>query len=86
MAVSDDVAWTVTDFVVAGVLFGLIGAAFELAARRTGHVVLGAALIGLGVAATVVGEVDDAPGLVVIGALLAVSGAAVMYRRLQGAT
>jgi hypothetical protein len=85
MALSDDVAWSVADFVLAGVLLSIIGVSFELAARRRGNVLVGLALAGLGVAAAVIGEVDDAPGLVLLGALLIVGGGLITYRRLQRA-
>jgi hypothetical protein len=85
MMLSDEVAWSVADFVFAGVLLGIIGVAFELAARRSGSVVIGGAVAGLGVVAAVVGKVDDAPGLVLLGALLVVGGGSVVYRRVQRA-
>jgi len=84
-ALSDEVDWTLADFVVAGVLLAIIGTSFELAARRSGTVLLGGAIVGLGVAAAALGEIDDAPGAVLLGALLASGGAAVVYRRLRPA-
>lgn len=81
---SDDVAWGVFDFVFAGILLAVVGASFEIAARRGGNAVIAGGLALLGVAAAVVGELDDAPGLIVVGALLVAGGAAVMYRRMQG--
>ncbi len=85
MALSDEVAWSVADFVFAGALLCIIGGSFELAARRSGNVLIGAAVAGLGVAAAVVGEVDDAPGLVLLGVLLIAGGGAVTYRRVRRA-
>jgi hypothetical protein len=85
MLFSDGVAWGVFDFVLAGTLLAVVGASFEIAARRGGNVVMAGGLALLGVAAAVVGELDDAPGLIVVGALLVAGGAAVMYRRMQGA-
>jgi hypothetical protein len=83
MALSDEVAWSVADFIAAGVLLSIIGVSLELAARRSGNVLIGGALAGLGVAAAGVGEVDDAPGLVILGALLVAGGGAIAYRRMQ---
>jgi hypothetical protein len=85
MALSDDVAWSVADFIFAGALLSIIGISLELAARRSGNVVIGGAIAGLGVAAAGVGEVDDAPGLVLLGALLIAGGSAIAYRRMQRA-
>lgn len=84
-AVSDEVAWSLADFIFAGVLLSIIGVSFELAIRRSGNVVIGGVVAGLGVAAAVLGELDDAPGLVLLGALLIAGGCAVMYRRVQRA-
>lgn len=85
MTVSDEVAWSVADFFSAGVLLSIIGASFEVAFRRSGNVLLGGVVAAVGVAAALFGEVDDAPGLVLLGALLIAGGGAVMYRRMQRA-
>ena len=85
MAVSDDVGWSIADFILAGVLLGVIAITFEAAARRRGNVVVGLAVAALGVAAAVAGELDDAPGLVLLGALLIAAGGAVAYRRVRRA-
>lgn len=79
---SEDVAWSVADFVLAGVLLGIIGVSFELAVRRRGTVLIAGALAALGVLGAVIGEVDDAPGLVLLDALLIVGGGSIAYRRL----
>lgn len=84
MALSEEVVWSVADFVLAGLLLGAIGVCFEAAVRRRGNVLIGAAVAGLGVVAAGVGELDDAPGLVLLGALLIAGGGAVAYRRIQG--
>lgn len=83
MAVSQDVGWSAFDFMLAGALLAVIGACFEAALRRRGGMVLGGAVAVLGVAAAGIGEIDDAPGLVLLGALLIVGGVAVAYRRIQ---
>lgn len=85
MALSDEVAWSVADFIFAGVLLSIVGASFELAIRCSGNVLIGGVVAGVGVAAAVFGEVDDAPGLLLLGALLIAGGGAVMYRRMQRA-
>jgi hypothetical protein len=84
-ALSDEVAWGPADFVFAGALLGVIGVAFELALRRRGTVLVAAALAALGIAAGVAGEVDDAPGLVVLGLLLIAGAGAMVLRRVTHA-
>ena len=84
MALSEEVAWSVADFVLAGALLTTIGVSFEAAVRRRGSVVIGGAVAALGIAAAGVGEMDDAPGLVLLGALLIAGGGAVAYRRIHG--
>lgn len=83
MVLSEDVVWSASDFVLAGALLTVIGACFEAAVRRRGTVFLGGAVAILGIAAAGVGEIDDAPGLVLLGALLIAAGGAVAYRRTQ---
>lgn len=83
MALSDEVAWSLGDFILAGALLSMIGAAFEVAARRSGNVTLGAVVTTLGVAAAGIGATGDVPGLVLLGAFLAAGGAAIVYRRTQ---
>jgi len=70
MLVSDDVVWSLGDFVAAGVLLATIGVVIELAARRKGNLVVVIGIAVIGVAAAVFGEADDAPGLVLLGLLL----------------
>jgi hypothetical protein len=81
MRFSDQVVWSLADFVAAGVLLAAIGASFELALRRGGSRKLALALVALGGAAMAAGELDDAPGLVLLGLLLVVGGCAVSRRR-----
>jgi len=80
-AMSDDVSWSVFDFVLAGVLLTVVGATFDAAVRRRGNLFAGGAAAALGLAAAVLGEVDDAPGLIILGALLLAGGGAVAYRQ-----
>lgn len=82
-ALSEDVQWSVFDFVLAGAVLAVIGASFELARLRRGNVAIGAVVAVLGAAAAAVGELDDAPGLVLLGGLLIASGAAVAYRNIR---
>jgi hypothetical protein len=70
MLVSDDVVWSLGDFVAAGVLLATIGVVIELAARRKGNLVVVIGIAVIGVAAAVFGGADDAPGLVLLGLLL----------------
>lgn len=75
----DDV-WSPGDYVLAGVLLTVIGVALELAARKAGNLPAAFALAALGVAATVAGRSDDAPGLVLLGLLLIASACTVGLR------
>jgi uncharacterized membrane protein len=83
MQFSDDVVWSLTDFVAAGVLLATIGVALELAARKAGNLAVAIGIAVLGVAAAVFGEADDAPGLVLLGLLLIASACALGVRRAQ---
>lgn len=83
MQFSDDVVWSLADFVAAGVLLATIGVALELAARKAGNLAVAIGIAVLGVAAAVFGEADDAPGLVLLGILLFVSACALGVRRAQ---
>ncbi len=80
MLVADGVDWGVFDFVFAAALVAGTGALLELAARRAGALVYRLAAAALGVAAIVLGEADDAPGLVGFG-LLVIAGAVVLTVR-----
>jgi hypothetical protein len=83
MQITDEVDWGVADFVLAGVLLGGTGLLLELAARKPGRLAYLAAAIGIGVAAIVLGEADDAPGLVLFGGLLVVGTVALAFRTAQ---
>jgi hypothetical protein len=83
MQFSDEVDWGVADFVLAGVLLGGTGLLLELAARKPGNLALRAAAAAIGVAAIVLGEADDAPGLVLFGLLLIVGTVALTLRTVQ---
>jgi hypothetical protein len=83
--VSDQFVWSAADFVLAGILLAIVATAFELALRRSGNLVAGAALGALGVAACLLGDADDAPGLVLLGLLLLASACAIVVRRVRRA-
>jgi hypothetical protein len=77
---TESVDWTLGDFVVAAALLTLLGAGIELALRRAGSRLLAVGIALVGAASAVLGEVDDAPGLVLLGLLL-VACACVVARR-----
>jgi hypothetical protein len=83
MATGADVSWSVTDFVLAGALLAVIGTCADVAWRRRGSLAISAFVAAAGAAAVVAGELDDAPGLVLLGILLVGGGAAIAFRRLQ---
>jgi len=83
MQLTDEVVWTAQDFVAAGILLTMIGVATELALRRAGNLPIALGIAALGIAAAVVGEADDAPGLLLLGILLIGSACALGMRRAQ---
>ena len=70
MQFSDGAGWSGPDFVLAGVLLVGSGLLLELAARRPRNIAYRVVAIAIAVAAIVLGEADDAPGLVLFGCLL----------------
>jgi hypothetical protein len=81
MQITDEVDWGVADFVLAGVLLGGSGLLLQqLAARRGGNAVHRVLATAIGVAAIVLGEADDAPGLMLFGGLLIVATVALAVR------
>jgi hypothetical protein len=80
MQITDEVDWGAADFVFAGVLLGGTGLLLELAWRKQGNIAYRAAAVAIGVAAMVLGEADDAPGLVLFGGLLIVGTVALTLR------
>ena len=83
MLFTDEVVWSLADFVVAGILLATIGVALELALRKAGNLAAALGIAALGVAAAVLGEADDAPGLVLLGILLIASAFALGVRTAQ---
>jgi hypothetical protein len=84
MQFTDEVNWGVADFVFAGALLGGTGLLLhQLAARKAGNVAYRALAAGIGVAAIVFGEADDAPGLVLFGGLVIVATVALAFRTAQ---
>jgi hypothetical protein len=83
MLITDDVVWSLADFAVAGVLLTAIGVVLELAVRRAGNLATALSIAAVGVAAAILGEADDAPGLVLLGLLLIVSACALGVRTAQ---
>jgi hypothetical protein len=83
MQFTDDVVWSLADFVLAGVLLTTIGVALELAVRKAGNLAIAIGIAALGVAVAIFGNADDAPGLVLIGILLIVSAGALGVRSTQ---
>ena len=83
MQFSDEVVWSLADFIILAVLLTVIGVAIELAVRRAGGIGTALGVAALGVAAAFVGGADDAPGLVLVGLVLIASACAIGVRRFQ---
>ncbi len=81
--ITDEVAWSLADFVAAGVLLAVIGVAVELAVRKAGNLATALGIAAVGFAAAMFGEADDAPGLVLLGILLIVSASVLGVRVTQ---
>jgi hypothetical protein len=83
MQFSEEMVWSLGDFVALGVIVTIIGVAIELAVKRAGNLGVALGIAALGVAAGVFGEADDAPGLVLLGILLVLSAFAIGVRAVQ---
>jgi hypothetical protein len=79
----DGPGWSVPDFVMAAVILGVTGALIEAVVRRPRNLVLRIAAGLIGVTAMVLGEADDAPGLVLFGLLLIGGTLALTVRTVQ---
>jgi hypothetical protein len=86
MQFTDEVVWSLADFVLAGALLAVVGVAIELAVKKAGNLVAAAGIAALGIAAAIVGNGDDAPGLVLLGIVLIASAGAIGVRRAQHST
>lgn len=80
MLFTDEVVWSLADFVLAGVLLATIGVALELAVKRAGNLATAIGIAVLGVTAAIFGNADDVPGLVLVGILLMASACALGLR------
>ena len=80
MQFTDEVVFSLADFVVVGAFLTALGVAVELAVRKTGSLAVAVGIAALGVVAAVWGKGDDAPGLVLLGILLVVSACALGVR------
>jgi hypothetical protein len=85
MQFSDEMVWSLADFVLLAVMLTVIGVAIELAVRRSGGIGTAIGIAALGIAAGFVGQADDAPGLVLIGLVLVASACALGVRTVQRA-
>jgi hypothetical protein len=83
MQFTDEVVWSLGDFILLAVLLTVIGVAIELAVRRSGGIGTAIGIGALGVAAALFGGADDAPGLVLIGLVLVATAFAVGVRTVQ---
>jgi hypothetical protein len=78
--------WSPFDFVLAEVLVAGAVLVYELAVKRPGTrtaALLSVGVAALGGAAVIVGEVDDAPGLILIGAGLVLTAGGIGFRSVR---
>jgi hypothetical protein len=83
MQFTDEVVFSLADFVVVGAFLTALGVAVELAVRKTGSLAVAVGIAAVGVVAAVWGKGDDAPGLVLLGILLVVSACALGVRTVR---
>jgi hypothetical protein len=83
MQFTDEVVWSLADFVLVGILLTVVGVALELAVKKAGNLPTAIGIAAVGVAAAILGEADDAPGLVLLGILLIASACALGVRTAQ---
>jgi hypothetical protein len=83
MQFTDEVVFSLADFVVVGPFLTALGVAVELTVRKTGSLAVVVGIAAVGVVAAVWGKGDDAPGLVLLGILLVVSAGALGVRTLR---
>lgn len=78
--------WSVFDYALVAALVGGTGALYELAMKRPAtrtSAVVTAVLAAIGGAAMIVGEVDDAPGLILLGLVMVVTAVVVGVRTVR---
>jgi peptidoglycan/LPS O-acetylase OafA/YrhL len=80
MQISDDVDWSLADFVLAGALLAGTGVLLELAARKPRSIAYRVGAAAIAAAAIVLGEADDAPGLVLFGCVVIIGTVALTVR------
>ena len=80
MHFTDEVVWSLGDFVLVGILVATIGVVLELAAKRAGNLAIAVGIAFIGAGAAVVGGLDDAPGLTLLGLVLIASACALGAR------
>jgi hypothetical protein len=80
MQFTEEVNWSLFDFAFAAALLGGAGFLVGLAVRRPSSIAYRATTTAVGVVAIVLGEADDAPGLVLIGLLLIVGTVALTVK------
>jgi hypothetical protein len=83
MQFTEEVNWSLFDFAFAAALLGGTGFLFELAVRKPSSIAYRSGTTAAGVVAIVLGEADDAPGLVLFGLLLIVATVALTVRKAQ---
>jgi hypothetical protein len=83
MQFTEEVNWSLFDFVFAGAVLGGSGFLLDLAVRKPSSIAYRVALAAVGVVAIALGEADDAPGLVLFGVLLVVGTIALTARTVQ---
>ena len=83
MQFSEEVNWTVGDFVFAAILLAGTGFLIEVAIRRPDNLAYKAAAVMIAIAAILLGEADDAPGLVLFGLVVIVGTLAMGVRSAQ---
>jgi hypothetical protein len=80
MQISGEVQWSLFDFAFAGALLGGTGLLLELVVRKPRNILPRALAGAIAVAAILLGEADDAPGLVLFGCLLILGTVALSFR------
>jgi hypothetical protein len=80
MQFTDEVVWSLGDFIGVAVVVAVIGVTIEMAVRRSGNLAIAIGIAALGALAAVFGGADDAPGLVLLGLVMIASAFAMGAR------